>query len=68
MIKDYIGLKLIDINYSEVANAHPYLSIFKDDVEIEFGFIGEVLSKIQNLKDKVIKESNTYFQALVLRI
>lgn len=44
------------------------LSIFVEDKEVESGFIGEVLNKIQHLKEYEIKSTNYYFDIFVIRL
>jgi hypothetical protein len=65
-VDEYTGKRLRDINYNEVSK--PCLSIFKDDKEVAFGTIGDVLKQIQHLTDEVVKHSNYYFETLVLRL
>lgn len=44
------------------------LSIFVEDKEVESGFIGEVLNKIQHLEEYEIKSTNYYFDIFVIRL
>ena len=59
-------MKLREVNFNELHA--PYLSIFVDGKEAEFGLIGEVLKKIPHLADREIKEINYFFESYVIRL
>jgi hypothetical protein len=59
-------MKLREFNFKELSV--PYLSIYVEGKQIEFGFIGEVLRKIPHLADYEIKDINYYFECFIIRL
>jgi len=59
-------MKLREFKFNDIPV--PYLSIFVDGKEVEFGFIGDVLKKAIHLADYEIKETNYFFESFVIRL
>jgi hypothetical protein len=63
---EFIGKRLRDIDYNNLyCNG---LSIYQNGKEITCGSIGEVLRRIPHLANEIVKDTNIYFDILVLRV